>query len=101
MRPSPWTTVATARLISCFVLASGVLSLMFVTEPFIGAGAPVGSAIYTHGVLRVALPYHAEHRGPGTLRLELLDPEDRVLAQFERSVGATNGSAFWRGDLKP
>src|SRR5437879_12477664 len=34
---------------------------------------------YTYGVVHVTIPYHSLHSGDGTLRREVLNPEDAVL----------------------
>ena len=54
------------------------------------------AATYTQGVLHVDIPYHAARSGAGQLTLEVLDPEDKVLARVERGVGVTEGKGRWR-----
>lgn len=54
---------------------------------------------YARGVAHVAIPYQANRPGPGKLTIEILDPEDKVIARSESdtSIGA---SGAWQADLK-
>jgi hypothetical protein len=52
------------------------------------AHAATPSATYTGGTLSVSIPYQASHSGTGRLVLELLDPEDHILAASTSSVTA-------------
>lgn len=54
------------------------------------------SATYSHGILHVNISSPAPHPGSGTLTVDLLDPEDAVLADTESRVEA---SARWSEDL--
>jgi hypothetical protein len=67
------------------------------TQP--AAGNAV-SATYWDGTLRVSIPFRAPHPGAGKLALELLNPEDEVLARVERPVDVTAGMAHWREQLQ-
>jgi hypothetical protein len=58
------------------------------------------SATYSRGVLHVGIPYRAPHSGAGLLALELVDPEDRIVASAERQVEVTGSPSIWRDDLK-
>jgi uncharacterized protein YfaS (alpha-2-macroglobulin family) len=46
---------------------------------------------YTHGVVHVTIPYHSVHSGDGTLKVEVLNPENEVLGSAARRV------AIWTG----
>ena len=59
------------------------------------------SAIWSHGALSLSLPYHASHAGAGRLVVELLSPENDVLAQAERSEEAAAGDGTWNQELSP
>ncbi len=63
-----------------------------------GAGADGESlrAIYSHRELSLVIPYHGSHAGAGTLAVELLDPEDRVLGRAEREARISDGDGRWR-----
>jgi hypothetical protein len=61
-------------------------------------GAAV-TATYSQGTLHVAVPYAAGHAGPGTLVVEVLDPEDRVVGRTERAAIANDGTGAWRTDI--
>ena len=54
------------------------------------------SATYSHGVLHVNISSSAPHPGTGTLTVDLLDPDDAVLAHAESRVDALG---TWREDL--
>ena len=58
------------------------------------------SVTYSHGILHVAIPYHAPRSRSALLTAEVLDPEDRVLARVDRRVEAGPGNGLWREDLK-
>jgi hypothetical protein len=58
------------------------------------------SATYSHGRLSVAIPYHAVTAGAGYLTLELLDPEDRILAQVTRYARVSEGKGSWQRNLR-
>src|ERR1035441_1664210 len=58
------------------------------------------TATYSQGTLHVAIPYAAEHAGPGTLAVEVLDPEDRVAGRTERAASANDGTGTWRTDIQ-
>jgi len=57
------------------------------------------SATYVHGVLRVEIPFSAPHGGEGNLTVELLDPEDRVVAGADTIVNLPAGRGFREQDL--
>jgi uncharacterized protein YfaS (alpha-2-macroglobulin family) len=52
------------------------------------------AATYVHGVLHVSIPYSASRTGEGDLRVEVLDPEDRVVGSLDRHVFASAGHGF-------
>ncbi len=56
-------------------------------------------ATYSHGKLRVSLPYDAPRGGAGNLVMEVLDPEDGVAAHIDRHVSANAGPGSWEQDL--
>ncbi len=58
------------------------------------------SATYSHGAMRVTVPYRVPRSGRGQLTVELVNPEDEVLAYVERSVQVVPGQARWREVLK-
>jgi len=58
------------------------------------------SATYVHGVLRVEVPFSAPRSGEGKLTVELLDPEDRVVAGAVTSVNVPAGRGFREQDLR-
>jgi uncharacterized protein YfaS (alpha-2-macroglobulin family) len=65
------------------------------------AHAATPSATYTGGTLSVSIPYQASHSGTGRLVLELLDPEDHILAASTSSVNAASGNGQWSQSLTP
>jgi len=58
------------------------------------------SATYVRGVLRTAIPYHSTHAGSGLLTIQVLTPEDEVLARSERRLDLPSGNGSWHDDLK-
>jgi uncharacterized protein YfaS (alpha-2-macroglobulin family) len=65
------------------------------------AAAEDFSATWARGGLSVFIPYHAERAGSGHLVLELLDPEDHILAKAERPVEVARGDGRWRQEIGP
>jgi len=63
--------------------------------------AEPAAATYAHGSLSVTLPYHSAHEGPGTLTVEILDPEDQVLGRSERRVEIAKGDGTWQQVITP
>jgi uncharacterized protein YfaS (alpha-2-macroglobulin family) len=61
-------------------------------------GAPV--ATYSHGTLRVDIPYHADRSGAGQLTVEVLDPEDTAVGRTERLVDIGQGRGTWQEEIK-
>src|SRR5271154_2882248 len=58
------------------------------------------TAVYSHGSLRVAIPYDGLHAGSGQLTVEVLDPEDQVLARTERRLEVPSSKGTWEENLK-
>src|SRR3984885_7430327 len=56
-------------------------------------------ATYAGGVLRVSIPYDAPRTGEGTLVVEVVDPEDRVVASIDRQADANGGLGLWHREL--
>src|SRR5579862_5871999 len=74
-------------------LALVALGVVLQSSPAEGNEGPV--VTYTHGRVNVAIPFHAGKAGSGRLRLEILDPEDHVVAQTTRDVQVNEGSGRW------
>src|SRR5579862_4777290 len=58
------------------------------------------AAIYSHGSLHVTIPYDGLRAGSGQLSVEVLDPEDQVLARTERRVDVPSNKGSWEENLK-
>ncbi len=85
-----------------FALAAGMIGLT-VLKSFQGSVAPaeLPSATYSRGVLHASIPYVAPHAGAGRLMVEVVDPDDRVLAHVDHTAAVTQGKGNWREDLQP
>jgi uncharacterized protein YfaS (alpha-2-macroglobulin family) len=95
---SHWSGTA-ARFTILFALAL-LLTITASVEIFEAAGPePSMSATYSHGVLRVTIPYHAVSTGAGHLTIEILDPEDHVLGHSERDVHITDLRGHWQDSV--
>src|SRR5438128_888578 len=87
--------------VSLAVLLIAVALVIFQSSPQIqAANSDSVAATYTQEVLHVSIPYQAPHAGAGRLTIDVLDPEDQVLAHSERSVGTAEGKGSWQQDLK-
>ncbi len=71
---------------------------MMDSSPTVKRATP--SATYSHGRLSVTIPYRAVTAGAGYLTLELLDPEDRILARVTRHARAREGRGIWQRNLR-
>jgi hypothetical protein len=79
------------------------IAALAVALSFIGFPAPVVESLavtYSRDTLHVAIPYAAPQAGAGLLTLEVLNPEDEVLARAERRLDVTAGKGQWDEDLK-
>jgi hypothetical protein len=83
------------------VFATLLLFLIFLKSyPETTAESKSASATYSSGTLHVLIPYHAPHAGVGQLAIDILNPEDEVLAHSERRVSVTDTPATWQDDLR-
>ena len=99
MHPSRRKTIA-GRILAGSVSALLALAVAAFVHTFAGGRNTDGSATYSHGVLRLAIPYRGIHGGSGRLTLEVLDPEDHVLGRIEKTAEATNGPSQWEAEIK-
>src|SRR5579859_8040590 len=79
-----------------------LIALMLTVPVFQGAVAPNGDSVavtYTRGALHVTIPYKSIHAGAGELTVEVLDPEDKVVAHSEHRVDTSEGKGWWQADL--
>jgi uncharacterized protein YfaS (alpha-2-macroglobulin family) len=87
-------------------IVAGVVSLLVVllaaalVKTFAGAEKTGEWATYSHGVLRVVIPYRAAQAGAGRLTAEVLDPENRVIGRMEKTVDAVKGASRFRAEMK-
>ncbi|SRR5258708_823090 len=71
----------------CVVIKT--LFVAFALSPVISPVTARGqglAATYSHNVLHFLIPYHASRADSGQLIVELLDPEDKVIAKAERAA---------------
>lgn len=86
-----------------FVVVAAALVIgaaMIMTVPPFEAAGSEPYVTYSRGILHVTIPYRALHAGSGRLTLEVLDPEDQVLAQAQRSVEVSEGKGRWQEEIK-
>jgi uncharacterized protein YfaS (alpha-2-macroglobulin family) len=82
---------------AAFFAAGLVILVSAVLFPQSRNSAP--GAIYTHGVLRVSIPYSAPRSGDGDLTIEVLDPEDAVVGSVDRHVSVDSGRGVREQDV--
>ncbi len=58
------------------------------------------SAVYAHDVLSMTVPFEATRSGEAELRLEVLNPEDRVLGRSIEKERLQPGSAAWKTEIR-
>src|SRR5580698_3024789 len=69
--------------------------------PFSEAGAASPVAMFTHGAVSVAIPYHGARPGSGRLSFEIVDPEEHVLGRVERTAQIVKGDGMWQQSIVP
>src|SRR5580698_11538510 len=62
-----------------------VLMAAALVKTFAGAEKTGEWATYSHGMLRLVIPYHAAQAGAGRLIVEILDPENHVIGRTEKT----------------
>jgi len=77
-----------------------VIAVAFVVQPFTAASGKSPVATYSHGILYVTIPFHAERSGAGRLTLEVLNPDDEVLGRHDRAVEIAKGAGRWQEEIK-
>ncbi len=83
-----------------FTLILTVAAILAVhTNPMSGDSSSP-AATYSHGILHLNIPYHADHSGAGRLKIEVLDPDGAVLGRMERRAYSNEGSGRWRDEIK-
>src|SRR5690348_3083937 len=58
------------------------------------------SAVYAHNTLSFTVPYEAAHAGEAELRLQVLNPEDRVVGQAEQRTHVAQGAGVWNAKVE-
>jgi uncharacterized protein YfaS (alpha-2-macroglobulin family) len=89
-----------ARFIVSIIAVSLAITALIALWPF-GASGNTHPAVatYSHGLLQLAIPYHADHAGAGSLTMEVLDPEDHVLGRAERHLEVAKGQGRWQEEI--
>lgn len=77
-----------------------VLMAAALVKTFAGAEKTGEWATYSHGVLRVVIPYRAAQAGAGRLTAEVLDPENHVIGRTEKTVEVVKGASRFRAEMK-
>ncbi|HVU47607.1 MAG TPA: MG2 domain-containing protein [Terracidiphilus sp.] len=90
MKPGS-TRPESLRFQAAFFLAAVFCFLLAATQSH---GESI-SAIYTHSELSLTIPYHSTRTGPGTLVVELLNPEGKILGRTERDLETKPGDSAW------
>jgi len=68
-------------ILVCVVFVRVVLMAAALVKTFAGVDNAGEWATYSHGVLRVVIPYRAVQPGSGRLTVEVLDPENHLIAR--------------------
>jgi len=96
---SPRGYVRSCGLSFLFVLPFLGLIAALSVLPFQAAIEKAPVVTYSGGVLHVDVPYRVDATGPGSLTLEVLDPEDQVVGHAERHVEVARQQGQWREDV--
>jgi hypothetical protein len=86
----------------CVFFVALFLTIAIVTvQPFqTASGASVTAATYSRGILHVTIPYRDAHSGAGTLTIEVVDPEDKVLGRAQHGADIVGQRGSWQEDIK-
>jgi len=79
------------------------IACLTMLESFQGTAAADGESpalTYSHGTVRVSIPYQAPHAGAGQLTMEVLDPDGQMLGRAVERVAVEAGKGHWQQDLK-
>src|SRR5512137_2200478 len=87
-----WLFFAAALL----ALTAGLLLI----HPFFAATADSEIVTRAQGGLHLSIPYHAVRAGSGLLTMEVLDPDDAVLAHTERRAEVAAGQGRWLEQIR-
>ena len=88
------------RILESAVSALFLLMTAAMVKTFAGADKDGEWATYSHGVLRVVIPYRAAQAGAGRLTVAVLDPENHILGQTEEPAEVAKGASQFRAELK-
>ena len=88
------------RIVVSVVSLLVVLMAAALVKTFAGAEKTGEWATYSHGVLRVVIPYRAAQAGAGRLTVEVLDPENHVIGRTEKTVEVVKGASRFRAEMK-
>ena len=91
-------TLKRALLVSILAVATtAVIVRSYQAQPLHDHSA---SATYSHGILRVNIPYEATHAGGGQLTVDILDPEDASVGHTEQHLDIAQGQGLWQEEVK-
>ena len=99
MRPN-FRKSSRQRILVSAVSAVVVLMGAALVKSFAGAEKAGEWATYSHGVLRVVIPYRAAEAGSGRLSVGVLDPENHVIGRAERSAEVAKGFSHFRAEMR-
>ncbi len=84
-----------------FPVAMFLIIAIVTVQPFqTASGASVAAATYSHGILHVTIPFRDAHPGAGTLSIEVVDPEDKVLGRSQHGADIVGARGSWQEDIK-
>lgn len=92
-----------SRRLTFFLALFPALAVLAIVASLRSVGASSSdstAATYSHGILRVAIPYRVAHAGAGQLTVEILDPDDKALGRSEQRVDVAAGKGMWREEVQ-
>jgi hypothetical protein len=78
-------------------LTTAVIVRSYQAQPPVADSA---RAIYSHGVLRLTIPYLAPESSKGQLTVDILDPEDVSIGHLQKDADIGQGHGVWKEELK-
>ena len=99
MEPTLWYQ-SPSRFFFYSVLVTVIVAALLLVQPFLASKSSPGVTTYSHGVLHLAIPYEHANLGSGQLILEVLNPEDEVLARVEKNLKISSSTGRWNERVK-
>jgi len=87
------------RLLLCGILVVATAILIVQSYRAQSPADAAAHATYSHGTVRISIPYDAPLAGRGQLTLDILDPEDKAVGHIQKTVALVQGHGVWQAEV--